>query len=787
MPGYRKLLAVIACSLIAACTYTDLDDSTADSGVAGPDGGGEQDCGQRSEVENPCLVSGVIADIDVRKVDKVDLLFVVDNSDSMKEPQEKLRQEMPRMIRILTSGDLNPDDNGGIPEPGKDFPAARDLHLAVVSTDMGLPGVKMSIDPEGRCTIGLGDDGRFQSVGNPAGDPNLSCQYNYPPFISFAEGQDANAAAQQLECIAALGMYGCGFEMPLEAALKALWPASPGNLDDYQQGLGLLFFGNSPPHGDQEHIEFLRGTLYHPAQSDRLSVLAVIMVTDEDDCSAGARGDLDFLEHPNTAPPGIAEQPPNLRCYYDTVNNQGNKFPVERYINGLKALRPDYDQLVVFGAIAGVPPGIYEVDYDADGDGLISQQERDAYYQAILVHPLMQERIRDDGQNLEPSCTLAANPNVPNFFVTTAYPARRITGVAAGFGENGVIQSICQESFTGAMDSIIQAITRQLGGVCLPRKLRRNSDGIVECDVVWGMPGGRGCDLPFLSPPPADRPQQRNGRNLCVVDQVPVMNPTATDPEQALAPGHQGWYYDDFSADRLKECRGDPDNLQRIAFTLVTTASGQVIAEPPAGATVELQCLNEIYGALGAKDPGVATLGRECNVDMDCGPAGFGMRCHIKARTCVISCSSNADCPAAWFCDVNKDTAFAQSAGFAICVNPICDSPEGEARNCGNSDVGEACLPRLVPEGGFDENRVYLETNSPDCETRVCGVFKFAGDPQISDPRVLEDRIYCTCRCQAPDESISTCKCPADFECVQAMDIGGPGIRGGYCVRTGQW
>jgi hypothetical protein len=272
-----------------------------------------------------------------------------------------------------------------------------------------------------------------------------------------------------------------------------------------------------------------------------------------------------------------------------------------------------------------------------------------------------------------------------------------------------------------------------------------------------------------------------------VVNQVPVMDPTAADPEQALQPGEQGWYYDDFSADRLRSCKGDPNNLQRIAFTLVSTASGQVTAEPPAGVTVQLQCLNEIYGALGAEDPAVARVGFECDVDPDCGSIGSGMRCHSLNRTCVISCGSNAECPPGWLCDVAKETAVAQSAGFALCYNPICDSPEGEARNCGNSDVGEACLPRLIPEGGFEENEVYLETNSPDCETRVCGVFRFAGDPRTSDPRLLEERIHCTCRCQAPDKSTSTCECPADFECVKTMDMGGPGIRGGYCVRKGQW
>jgi len=324
----------------------------------------------------------------------------------------------------------------------------------------------MSIDPEMKCAIGLGDDGRFQNAGNLAGDPNLSCSPSYPLFLSAPDGQAPDTLAPDFQCMAALGTSGCGFEMQLESALKALWPANPNNLDDFQQSLDILFFGNSPPHGDQAHRDFLRGTVYHPTQSEVVSLLAIVLLTDEEDCSAGARGNLDFLEHPNTAPPGIAEQPANLRCYYDRLDNQGNQFPVQRYINGFKALRPGFEQQVIFAAIAGVPPDVNAMNYDDDGNGVLNQSERDSYYQAILSNPLMQERIRQDGQNLEPSCTLANpayDPNDPNSaeFQTKAYPARRITEMARGFGENGVIESICQANFTGAMDAIIRAISRQ--------------------------------------------------------------------------------------------------------------------------------------------------------------------------------------------------------------------------------------------------------------------------------------------------------------------------------------
>ncbi len=80
MRGFGKHLTAIYSLLIAACNYGS---NTPPDPDAGGSGGGAQDCGQRSEVENPCLSYGMIADVDVKKIDKVDLLFVIDNSGSM--------------------------------------------------------------------------------------------------------------------------------------------------------------------------------------------------------------------------------------------------------------------------------------------------------------------------------------------------------------------------------------------------------------------------------------------------------------------------------------------------------------------------------------------------------------------------------------------------------------------------------------------------------------------------------------------------------------------------------
>src|SRR5262245_26232481 len=83
---------------------------------------------------NPCLVSGVSRSVSAKNIDKIDLLFMVDNSGSMKEEQEALRDQFPKLIRTLTTGDRS--------DRGLDaFSPVTDLHLGVVSSDMGTPGV----------------------------------------------------------------------------------------------------------------------------------------------------------------------------------------------------------------------------------------------------------------------------------------------------------------------------------------------------------------------------------------------------------------------------------------------------------------------------------------------------------------------------------------------------------------------------------------------------------------------------------------------------------------------
>ena len=614
---------------------------------------------------NPCLVSSVSRKVSVNNIDKVDILFMVDNSGSMSEEQNSLKQQFPKMITVLTTGMRTPND----PNP---FPAAKDLHLAVVSSDMGAVG-QMNVngcDPNG------GDDGRLQNAPRGTG----ACQASYPSFLAYQAMRDTPMQiATDFGCIAELGTMGCGYEQQLEASFKALWPSvwsdaagnvvNPNpymflaNVPGRQLGRGDL----APPEGSKD---FIRSD-----PNKGLSLLAIVLVTDEEDCSSLKT---DHFKVTMDAADPLSMQGTQVRCFM----NKQNLYDVKRYIDGFKLLRPGYEKLVVFAGIVGVPPDLVD-DRARDAVDFTDGASRDAYYDRMLNDRRMQEMVvgrNPQNSSMSPSCSRRDRSGQ----TATAFPPRRIVQVAKGMGENGVIQSICQDDFGPAMDAIIEVIARQLGAVCLPRPLVRKSDGLVNCNVVWELPpasqasGGTITEcgsMPYLKPVDTGRPQinERGGAN-CKVDQLAVKT-SGTTPTGA------GWFYDNFTDGVMRECSGT--SRQRVSFTNS--------AKPTTGIVVKLECLNEVQ-RLPVTGDKVSTSAAQPEIGASCIDAMLGnkmvsgdaacvvtltsgldrsMFCHPDLNVCVKSCDSSTDCPAAWECDKREETLQA-SKGKAFCVNPTC-------------------------------------------------------------------------------------------------------------------
>jgi hypothetical protein len=523
------------------------DDGGSPSGDADGDSNPGPDGGTPSTALDPeiCARGGHCARLSVDGEARLDLLFVVDNSGSMREEQVALQAQLPNMVRALTSGDM--DDDGT-----QDMPRATDLHVGVVSTDLGLPGISGIPLCEG-----LGSDGTMVDV--RACSPSSES----PRFLQYTEGGDRTPTdlGGDLACIASLGTMGCGFEQQLENTLKALWPADDEAVGFLPDPTGFGATGQGGQLGANGN--FLRNDLENP------STIAVVLLTDEEDCSSSNMSH--FRPDNGTLDPSdpLSQQGLNTRCFFESQLDrdpampglQNNLYETVRYIQALRALRPGAEDRVVFAAIVGVPPDLVEAEDLADVD--FASEEGRAFYDGILEDPRMTQVIDDRGtaevadDNVMPSCD---HPN------GKAYPPRRIVETVAGFGDNGIVQSICQDDFSPALDVITRRIGENMGAACLAEPLERAA-GKVACDVIWELPAGDDCDAqPFLS---AHGMRDNDERALCKVEQVEV--------DGSEVGSGEGFYWDDMSEDGLA-C-GDGG---RIQFTET--------AEPPTGVTVYIDC-----------------------------------------------------------------------------------------------------------------------------------------------------------------------------------------------------
>ncbi len=372
---------------------------------------------------------------------KVDILFVIDNSPSMRPKQEQLGQRFPELIKVLTEFGA------------KGSPAS--YHIGVVTTDLG---ANTFVDSLKQCQPG-GDafgGGRLQARGEAA---PTTCQVvtGGVKFIDLnqLDSSDNLPSAQNVEttfgCMSDVGDIGCGFEQTLEASYKALKDAS---IDD--------------------NAGFLRND----------AILAVVYVTDEDDCSAPGTSDI-YQPMPTTPPPDGLGLLNSFRCnkfgHVCTDPSSGNTtfvpygasagqlencrpaseseggklYDVERYINlftkskaqgGIKTTPDD----VILVAIAAPPEGGYETV-------LGNPQMQDASGQPASCSPPL-------GQNcavlVKHSCVA---PSDKRFF---GDPAVRIKKVVES-AKNHQFTSICDTDYTQALQSLGELIVSQIGAGCL--------------------------------------------------------------------------------------------------------------------------------------------------------------------------------------------------------------------------------------------------------------------------------------------------------------------------------
>ena len=311
---------------------------------------------------------------------KLDLLFMIDDSRSMQEEQANLARNFPRLIEEL-----------------KKMPAGfPDLHLGVVSSDMGAGAANVG----GSCGSSVGDRGVLQ-VRAGCGLDASKARY----LISQNGGTDNNFQgdiADVFACMANLGTNGCGFEHQLQSARMAL----SGFVTD--------------------NAGFLRSDAH----------LAVVYITDEDDCSAPADTTLFETQTPGQdgsllcslaghvcsgkAVPASVFSTPLANCSA-APDGGGKLIPVKTFIDEMKQL---HTQSVSVSVIGGWPSDPANASYALG-------------YDSTSTYPELLTSL--------PICESANGKAVVEL---------RMKQFVDAFGSAGKILSICQDDFSDAMAQI---------------------------------------------------------------------------------------------------------------------------------------------------------------------------------------------------------------------------------------------------------------------------------------------------------------------------------------------
>jgi hypothetical protein len=268
------------------------------SGAAGPGVGGSGAAG-----------SGAGGFTPIGDVDKVDLVFMLDNSRSMADKQNVLVLTVPELVNGLVNprcvdenGDPAPMQPAGpsdvCPVAGttREFEPVVDIHIGILSSSIGSSGADSCPDQENntcgpdpnfcnndkghlvtrQSQCGGGDVTTYQGKGFLAWDPK---QKLVPP----GEDKPGSLTASLSEMVTGMGQIGCGYESQLESWYRFLVDPEP-----YEKI--SVIGGEATPEGIDQVLLAQRRDFLRPD-----SLLAIIMLTDENDCSIKESGQFYFV------------------------------------------------------------------------------------------------------------------------------------------------------------------------------------------------------------------------------------------------------------------------------------------------------------------------------------------------------------------------------------------------------------------------------------------------------------------------------------------------------------
>ncbi|HVZ85453.1 MAG TPA: hypothetical protein VHG72_00670 [Polyangia bacterium] len=420
----------------------------------------------------------------------LDILFMIDNSSSMQSMQEKLYEQLPTFMNILTNTKTPPN-----------------LHVAVISSDLGAPGDATASDS---CTA-AGDMGVFQNTARSDSTINATCVdttlQDGAYFISDVKGMpnftNPMGIGAVFQCIALLGQKGCGFEHQLASIDRALGSDQPQGMNPDKTVIP------SPP---SQNVGFLRPDAY----------LGIVILTNEDDCSAPANTGLfslgdsgngsNNLENPTGLGPlanyrcnqyghlckdpassnpdayiALPQRPPadaqgsataptlDLADCKDNDQGTGMLTPVARFVSDIKALKPDPDNQILVAAIAA-PATPYTIQWVPPMPGQASPGTP-----AGELWPQVEHSCGPSGQS-------TVNPETTMYTTDMSFgdPGVRI-GQFVGSFQNSVLSSICLPDYSSSLLEIANKLNALIQPPCITEKIQTDAHGQPACSVIENL------------------------------------------------------------------------------------------------------------------------------------------------------------------------------------------------------------------------------------------------------------------------------------------------------------
>jgi hypothetical protein len=294
----------------------------------------------------PPVTTNIFVDrITQTSVDKIDLLFMIDNSISMSDKQEILRLAVPDLVSRLVNpicvdsmgGQHDPPPMGGVCPTGQtqEFNPINDINIGVVSSSLGDVGANVACPTDGYPRYVADRIDLAHLIGSlTRGRGTANTDEGFLAWRPGADVNDFNSDFQQM--VQRVGENGCGWEASLESWYRFLVDPFPYKAlvrvqcpNSSSTGLNCVQQATDAQQRillDEDLLAQRRAFL----RPD--SLVAIIMLSDENDCSMQVGNQTWVVAAIDDSRPmfrgsSTCETDPNAKCCYSCPLGPPNGCP----------------------------------------------------------------------------------------------------------------------------------------------------------------------------------------------------------------------------------------------------------------------------------------------------------------------------------------------------------------------------------------------------------------------------------------------------------------------------